>query len=298
MFDLDQEPIVFQVPDFGTRFWSYAFYDARTDECLSNGHGIGRQNGTAPGCYMIVGPGWPGGPLPAGITDIVRSPTNTVFGIARVYFDGTPEDRAAIQPLLSRIDFYQLSQFTGQPQPPRNWDLLPEENAPWDLLPGFKQEAKFVKPIQFLAALRVVMNTVPERPVDKDYYDLCRYVLHQAIFPFRRAIIVDAFRDAERDLINPLMEWRNNGANTGNGWNTSVNSAEWGNHFHHRTATAKSNIFESRASSARYYYRDFDQNNQLLFGGNLYEIKFAAGQLPPVNQGAFWSLTLYDDYHF
>ena len=31
-FGLDKEPIVFQVPDFGDRFWVYALFDARTDE--------------------------------------------------------------------------------------------------------------------------------------------------------------------------------------------------------------------------------------------------------------------------
>ena len=30
--NLDKEPIVFQVPDFGDRFLVFAFYDARTDE--------------------------------------------------------------------------------------------------------------------------------------------------------------------------------------------------------------------------------------------------------------------------
>jgi hypothetical protein len=30
-FALDKEPVVFQVPDFGERFWIYALYDARTD---------------------------------------------------------------------------------------------------------------------------------------------------------------------------------------------------------------------------------------------------------------------------
>jgi hypothetical protein len=40
--NLDNEPIVFQVPDFGDRFWVFALYDARTDE-LSH---IGRQYGT------------------------------------------------------------------------------------------------------------------------------------------------------------------------------------------------------------------------------------------------------------
>jgi hypothetical protein len=31
-FGLGKEPIVFQVPDFGDRFWVYALYDGRTDE--------------------------------------------------------------------------------------------------------------------------------------------------------------------------------------------------------------------------------------------------------------------------
>ena len=39
---LDKEPIVFQVPDFGDRFWVYAHYDARTDEFSE----IGKQYGT------------------------------------------------------------------------------------------------------------------------------------------------------------------------------------------------------------------------------------------------------------
>jgi hypothetical protein len=60
---LDKEPIVFQVPDFGDRFWVYAHYDARSVE-LSE---IGKQYGTEPGFYMMVGPNW-NGETPAGVT--------------------------------------------------------------------------------------------------------------------------------------------------------------------------------------------------------------------------------------
>jgi hypothetical protein len=31
-FTLNKQPVVFQVPDFGDRFWVYALYDGRTDE--------------------------------------------------------------------------------------------------------------------------------------------------------------------------------------------------------------------------------------------------------------------------
>jgi hypothetical protein len=73
-FGLDQEPIVFHVPDFGDRFWVYALYDARTDEFSR----IGKQYGTTPGFYLMVGPNWKG-EKPAGITAVVRSSTSVVL---------------------------------------------------------------------------------------------------------------------------------------------------------------------------------------------------------------------------
>ena len=60
---LDKEPTVVQVPDFGDRFYVYAMYDQRTDEIGQ----IGKQYGTKPGFYMIVGQSWTG-ELPKGIT--------------------------------------------------------------------------------------------------------------------------------------------------------------------------------------------------------------------------------------
>jgi hypothetical protein len=50
--NLDNEPIVFQVPDFGDRFRVYALYDQRTDEFSI----IGKAYDTKPGFYMIVDP--------------------------------------------------------------------------------------------------------------------------------------------------------------------------------------------------------------------------------------------------
>ena len=51
---------------------------------------------------------------------------------------------------------------------------------------------------------------------------------------------------AERELIQPLFQWRYNGRPAGNGWNSPVNNAEWGTDYLNRTGTAKSNIFENR----------------------------------------------------
>ena len=51
-FDLDEEPVIAQVPDFGDRFWVYAMYDARTDQFAE----IGKPYRTPPGFYLTR---WP-----------------------------------------------------------------------------------------------------------------------------------------------------------------------------------------------------------------------------------------------
>ena len=47
----DSRPVIVQVPDFGDRFWTYQIVDARTDSLCS----MGKQYGTKPGFYLIVG---------------------------------------------------------------------------------------------------------------------------------------------------------------------------------------------------------------------------------------------------
>ena len=106
---LDKEPIVFQVPDFGDRFWVYAHYDARTDEFSE----IGKQYGTKPGFYMMAGPSWKG-ETPAGITAVVRSSTSLAFAVPRVFMDDTADDRKAIQPVLSQVVSTRCLSSTGR----------------------------------------------------------------------------------------------------------------------------------------------------------------------------------------
>ena len=103
-FALDKEPVVFQVPDFGDRFWVYAIYDARTDEVAE----IGKPYGTKSGFYLLVGPNWKG-ETPSGITAVVRSSTELAFVAPRIFKDDTAEDTLAIQSVLSPIMFLRFN---------------------------------------------------------------------------------------------------------------------------------------------------------------------------------------------
>src|SRR5215475_13502738 len=101
---LDIEPVVVQVPDFGDRFWVYQMVDLRTDSFVE----LGKMYATTPGFYLLVGPNWRGD-VPKGITKVFRSSTNTGFTAPRVFQDDTPEDKKAVQGVLSQVLFYPLS---------------------------------------------------------------------------------------------------------------------------------------------------------------------------------------------
>ena len=57
-------------------------------------------------------------------------------------------------------------------------------------------------------------------------------------------------------------------------------------------ASAVLGIYGNSKDEALYPVYFVDSGNQQLDGANRYALRFAPGQLPPVN--AFWSLTLYD----
>jgi hypothetical protein len=284
---LDKEPVVFQVPDFGDRFWVYALYDARTDEFGE----IGKQYGTKPGFYLMVGPNWTGD-VPADINAVVRSSTELAFAAPRVFKDDTPEDTEAVQPVLSQIMFYPLSQFDGKMKT-MDWSTLPHFPVP----SGIVGEIRWVVPEAYYDQLPMVMKLVPPLPGEQALYEWIRSVFEAAAKdPQIKTALIESFVAAERELIAPLIQWRYNGRPAGNGWNSPVNNAAWSTDYLNRTATAKSNIWENRPNETKYIYRDFDSEGQQLHGGNLYTVTLPKGQLPPVK--GFWSLTLYNAHHF
>ena len=286
--NLDKEPIVFQVPDFGDRFWVYALYDARTDEVSQ----IGKQYGTKPGFYMVVGPNWKG-ETPKGITAVLRSSTTVVAAAPRVFMDDTPADHVAIQPLLSQVDFYPLSSFDGKMKT-KDWSKLPHFPGPKS---DGKGETKWVNPETFFDELPAIMKSVPPLPGEEALYKWIGSVLDAAAKdPAIKKTLTETAVAAEGELISPFFQWRNNGRPAGNGWNSPVNNAKWGTDYANRTGTAKSNMYDNLPEETKYIYTDYDSQGQQLDGHNLYTVTFAKGQTPPVK--GFWSLTLYDDLHF
>lgn len=284
---LDKEPVVFQVPDFGDRFWVYALYDGRTDEFAQ----IGKQYATKQGFYMIVGPNWQG-TVPAGISGVVRSSTDLAFAIPRIFKEDSAQDTNALLPSLSQVMFYPLSQFDGKMKS-TDWTKLPSYPA----AKSNGSEVVWVNPDKFYEQLPAVMKQTPPMPGEESLYKTISSVFEAASKdPAIRKVLSETFIAADKEIVSPLFEWKNNGVAVGNGWRSTPNGARWGVDYLSRLATAKSNIFENAPNETKYFYRDFDAKGQQLLGKNIASITFAKDQLPPVK--GFWSITLYNDKHF
>ena len=264
----DTIPVVIQVPDFGNRFYTYQIADARTNSFGK----IGKQYGTKPGFYVLVGPNWKGA-LPSGITGVFRSPTDLVATFPRVFQDDTPEDKAAVQPLLNQVMIYPLSEFDGKMKT-TDWKSTPSFPAP----PSTGGETKWVIPEKFFDELPIILQQVPPMPGEEALYANVQSVLDAAEKdPRLKQVLIQTAVATEKDILSPLFEFHNNGRPVGNGWNSPSNGANWGYDYLSRAATAKSNMYDNAPQETRYIYTDFDSANQRLSGNHRYTVTFAAG---------------------
>jgi hypothetical protein len=286
---LDQSPVVVQVPDFGKRFWVYQVVDIRTDSFAD----MGAMYGTEPGFYLLVGPKWDGQP-PKGIHKVFRSTTNTGTVVPRVFQDDTAEDKTAIQAALSGIDVYPLEEFDGK-----------MKTHDWRRSPVFPQlggsgagaEARWVFPEKFIEQLQLVIADAAPFPAEQAQYAQALSVMKAGeLDPALRKAITDEANKAEQDLIAPLLQFRNWGIQLPGNWTTQINGAQFGTDYFTRTAVGRSNILVNKPNETKYFYQDLDASGGRLNGGARYTVTFAKGGLPPVK--GFWSLTLYDRYHF
>jgi hypothetical protein len=211
----------------------------------------------------------------------------------RVFKDDTPADSKAVQPILNQIMTYPLSEFDGKMKT-KDWSRIPHFPVP---PVKERNEVRWVVPEAYFNQLPAVMKLVPPLPGEEALYRWISTVFEAAAKdPEIKKVLVESFIAADRELIAPLIQWRLNGCPAGNGWNSPVDSAQWGTDYLNRTAVAKSNMYENRPEETKYIFTDFDSQGQQLNGENLYAITFPKGKLPPVK--GFWSLTLYTEQHF
>ena len=283
----DISPVVIQVPDFGDRFWVYQIVDLRTDAFAQ----LGKMYGTKPGFYLLTGPNWKD-ETPKGITKVFRCTTNSAFVGPRIFQDDTAEEKQAVQAVLQQVLMYPLSEYDGKLKSV-DWAKLPHK--PGEM--GGPRETQWVFPEKFFDELEAVFADAPPLPGEEARYEQVLSLLEIVKNnPALKKAMTEAATEAEKDLVEPLFEFRSFGLQLPHHWSTIANGANFGTDYLTRTATAKSNILVNAPVQAKYFYQDLDKDGSRLNGDSNYTVTFANGQTPPVN--GFWSLTLYSQYHF
>ncbi|SIO70194.1 Uncharacterized conserved protein [Burkholderia sp. GAS332] len=281
--DLRAEPIVLTLPPMEKeRYFSVQFTDAYTFNFDYLGT---RTTGNEGGNYLVVGPDWKG-PTPPGVKKVVRSETELVTVVYRTQLFN-PGDIDNVKRIQAGYKVQPLSQFLGT-TPPAAQPAI-------DFIKPLTKQAQKTS-LEFFNILNFVLQFCPVNPQETDL--MARFAKigvgagktfdPDKLSPEIKAAIGQGISDAWAEFAGGVNQLASGQLKSGDLFGTRAYMN--GNYLNRMLGTI--GIYGSSKQEAMYpiYYVDADK--QKLNGAHRYIVRFAPGQLPPVN--AFWSLTLYE----
>ena len=282
--DFRAEPMVFSVPKISKdRYWSLQLIDLYTHNFDYLGT---RATGNDGGSFMIAGPSWRG-ETPKGITKVIRCETSLASAQFRtqLFNAGDLENVIRIQ---KQYLVQPLSAFLGQPAP----KAAPVIDFPKPLTPQTQKTS-----LEFFNLLSFGLQFCPVHPSEKEIMArLAKIGVGDGMF-FRADKLDEDIKQAiEGGMADAWVEFGNMKKRVEAGEITSGDilgtRGFLKNNYGFRMLAAGLGIYGNTKQEAMYpaYYVDGD--GKPLNGANHYTLRFAPGQLPPVE--AFWSLTMYE----
>jgi hypothetical protein len=283
--DLRTEPLVLTVPAVEKgRYYSLQFIDMYTFNFAYVGS---RATGNGAGRYLLAGPNWKG-QKPKGIKSVIRSETEFAFVLYRTQLFNSA-DIENVKKVQAGYKVEPLSAFLGKPAPAA---------APAvDFIKPLTPEQQRTSP-ELFNILNFVLRFCPTDPTEKAL--MARFSKlnigagktfdAKALSPEMRKAVEDGMADAWK----AFAEHKATQLDTGK--ESSADSfgtrAFLKNNYMRRLSAAVLGIYGNSKDEAYYPAYFIDAGKQKLDGANRYTLRFAPGQLPPVN--AFWSLTMYE----
>jgi hypothetical protein len=285
-FDVGEEPWVVDVPDMKGRYFLLPFLDGWTEVFQVPGS---RTTGTGAATYLVTGPGWTGS-VPEGMVQL-KSPTNIVWMLGRIYCTGTPEDYAAVHALQDAFKLFPLSALGTDYTPPAG-----KVDAAIDMKTSVRDQVNALSATEYFTLLAELMKKNPPAPKDApaiERFGAIGLVPGESFDPkaidarwekrlpqlsFDRIMLHFTHSDGDMQDIN--------------GWGYTTKTGLYGTDYLQRALITAIGLGANRPQDAVYPTSLKDKDGRDYSGAEKYVLRFPAGQLPPA-QG-FWSLTMYD----
>ena len=283
--DLRAEPLVLTVPPIEQeRYYSLQFVDLYTYNTAYVGS---RTTGNSGGKYLLAGSNWKGS-KPDGINEVIQSDTELALVLYRTQLFG-PSGIDQVKKIQAGYQVQPLSAYLNQPPPP--------SAPPIDFAPPLTRDQEKTSP-RFFEILNFALRFAPVLPSEKDLRARFETIgigsdgsfNADKLAPDMRQAIEGGMADAWAELDN-LKKTKMDTGEVGSAQFFGTAEDLKGNYLY-RMAGAVFGIYGNTAAEALYPGIVNDSTGAPLTGANNYTVKFAPGQLPPVN--AFWSLTMYE----
>jgi hypothetical protein len=282
--DLRAEPLVLTVPAMEKeRYFSVQFIDYYT---FNFDYAGTRTTGNGGGTFLLTGPGWKG-ETPKGIDKVFRSETELVFPAYRTQLFN-PGDIENVKKVQAGYKVQTLSTFLGQPAP----KAAPAIDFIKPLTPDQEKTS-----IEFFNILNFVLQFCPTVPSEKELMERFARIgvgagkTLNASSPELKTAIEQGMADAWKEL----QDFERTEINTGKvtaGDLFGTREYLKNNYLYRWTGVVLGIYANSKAEALYPLYRVDATGDKLDASKYRYTLRFAPGQLPPVN--AFWSLTMYD----
>jgi hypothetical protein len=285
IIDLRREPVVISVPDVPEgQAYMLQMGDTST-ECLPYISTITTENKA--GDYALVGPDFQGY-LPAqGFDGVITTRGQFVVMLGRtVVFD--PDNLSPAHSIQDGMQIRPLSEFLGtEPSP----EPEPVGFVPWD------DEAA-----AGLGIFDYINMALAWHPPAIYEMEAMAAFAQIGVIPGQRFAtaglsneVVSAIEEGvaeARALIARTAKESGGGTLTGTWLWATKDISRFGTDYLLRAAISLQTIYPNAPDHAIYGRANNDLDGSPLTGGNVYELRFEAGEFPPVNW--FWSLTMYD----
>ena len=266
------------------RYYSLQFIDMYTFNFAYVGS---RATGYSAGSFLLAGPRWKG-EKPKGIKAVIRSETDFVFVLYRTQLFNSA-DIENVKKIQAGYKVQTLSQFLGKPAPAS----MPAVNFQKPLTAQEERTS-----LAFFNELSFILQFCPTNPSEKKLMARFAKIGVGAGKSFDvnslSAEIRKALEDGIADAWASFKQLKETQLDTGKKSSADAfgTRAYLKGNYLDRMSGAVLGIYGNSKQEAMYPAYFVDDEKKPLTGANRYTLRFAPGQLPPVN--AFWSLTLYE----